>query len=210
MKKISFLLFLLFLTCKTNAYTKADIFNSEIPITWLGFDFTQLKFIGKATQWQDVGEISSAEIRDKYFPAWNDKFVNDKERYIIPDAIKRMDVKYGTDVSSKANSNIKSTFFEDNPSSYQLLDEDKINTIVSKHDFKNYKGIGFIFFVEGMDKKRKEASVWVTFVDIEKHKVLLTKRLEGKASGFGFSNFWIKSLKNVFEEVKDNWKNWSE
>ena len=59
-----------------------------------------------------------------------------------------------------------------------------------------------------MSKGREEASYWVTFVDMKNKKVLLTKRMLGKAVGFGFRNYWAGSAKNVFKAMKKEFKNW--
>lgn len=47
--------------------SKQDILNPDVTITWLGVDFSQLKFIGLAAQWKEAGEISDSELKDKYF-----------------------------------------------------------------------------------------------------------------------------------------------
>jgi hypothetical protein len=39
-------------------------------------------------------------------------------------------------------------------------------------------------------------------------KVLFTKRITGKALGFGFRNYWAGSMKNVFKTMKKEFKNW--
>src|SRR5438045_8051298 len=83
--------------------TKADIFDSSKPITWLGIDFSQTKFIGSAAQFENAGKINNAQIKDIYIPAWNELFVNEQKKYDVADAVHRSSVKYDIDVAIKAN-----------------------------------------------------------------------------------------------------------
>lgn len=191
------------------AQSKADVFNDNTPITWLGLDFSQLKFIGDASQWQDAGEITNSQMRDKYFPSWNNLFIAEKDKYKVADAVRRTEVAYAIEITEKANNSLKGNFFESDGNKYQLLDEQKVTALVKKYDFKGNIGIGMMFFVEGMSKGREHGSMWVTFVDMKSKTVLLTKRVEGKAGGFGFRNYWAKTFVNALKTIKSDWKSWS-
>lgn len=208
MKKLFFLAFALVCSIHLFAQSKADIFDANKEITWLGLDFSQMKFIGDAAQWKDAGEVTNSQMRDKYFPGWNNLFVNEKDKYKVADAVRRTEVLYAIDVTEKANNSLKGNFFESDGNMYHSLDENKVSALVKKYDFKGHAGIGMLFFVEGMSKGRETASVWVTFVDMKSKKVLLTKQMEGKAGGFGFRNYWAKSFLNVIKAVKEDWRSW--
>lgn len=181
------------------AQTKADIFGGSADITWLGIDFTQTKFIGAATQFKDAGEITSAEFRDKYIPGWNQLFLDEQKKYDVAKALKRAEVKYAMEVTEKANNGIKGNFFSDDPMDFKKLDEQKIADIVKGYDFQGKTGIGLMFIIDGMSKKKEEASGWITFVDMKSKKVLHTEYKTGKAGGFGFKNFWAKSFYNMLQ-----------
>lgn len=207
MKKFILSVAVLMMSVAVWAQTKADVFG-DAPITWLGLDFSQMKFIGDATQWKDAGEITNSQLRDKYFPGWNDLFVNEKDRYKLADAVNRTEVNYAIEVTRKANNSLKSNFFTDDANMYQTLNEQKVADLVKKYDFMGNKGIGMLFFVEGMSKGKEAASMWVTFVDMGSKKVLLTKQIEGKSGGFGFRNYWAKTFYNAVKNTKDEWKHW--
>ncbi|OJW84937.1 MAG: hypothetical protein BGO69_10355 [Bacteroidetes bacterium 46-16] len=193
----------------TWAQSKEDIFNSGTDVTWLGLDFTQLKFIGDAAQWKDVGEISDANMRDKYFPGWNELFVKEQKRYDVAKAINRSEVKYALSVTEKANNSIKKpNFFTDDPNAYSHVTEQQIDGLVKKYDFQGNKGIGMLFFVESMSKGKEEAAMWVTFVDMNKKTVLFTKRLTEKSGGFGFRNYWAKTFNNALKDIDKDLKKW--
>jgi len=210
MKSVLFSLLALALSCSAMAQlTKADITNGDKEITWLGVDFTQLKFIGAATQWKDAGEITNAQLRDKYFPAWNNLFINEQKKYNVADAVKRTDVKYAIDVTEKANNKIKGDLFSDDPNEFNHLTAQKIGELVGKYDFMGNKGIGMMFFAESFSKGKEEGTIWVTFVDMNTKKVLLTKKVSEPAGGFGFKNFWAKTLFGALKDTGSDLKKWT-
>lgn len=209
MKKFILSFFVLVISFNLFAQSKADVFDANKEITWLGLDFSQLKFIGDAAQWKDAGEVTNSQMRDKYFPGWNALFINEKDRYKVADAVNRTEVNYAIDVTEKSNNSLKGNFFESDGNLYQTLTEDKVSSLVKKYDFKGNKGIGMLFFVEGMSKGKESASMWVTFVDMNTKTILFTKRVEGKTGGFGFRNYWAKSFINVLKEIKSDWRSWS-
>ena len=209
MKKLSLIVLALALTLSSLAQiSKSDILG-EKNITWLGIDFTQLKFIGSATQWKDAGEITNVQLRDKYFPGWNSLFTNEPKKYDVAGAVSRMDVKFATDVTEKANNNIKGNLFTDDPNEYTRLKASDITTLVSKYDFRGNTGIGMMFFMESMSKGKEEGALWVTFVDMNSKKVLLTQRVTEEAGGFGFKNYWAKTFVGALKDTGKNLKKWT-
>lgn len=200
MKKIFLLIAIAFMASNGNAQTRSDIFG-KTPITWLGLDFTQLKFVGSATQYKDAGVITSNDMRSKYFTAWNNLFVAEQKKYDVAGAVNRDNVTNAIDVTESANNKSKSEYFTDNSGDYQLLNEDKIASLVSHYDFKGKTGLGLLFFVEGMSKDKAEASMWVTFVNMGSKTVLLTRQETGSAGGFGFRNYWAKSFYEVLNDI---------
>lgn len=129
------------------AQSRADIFTGSKDITWLGMDFTQTKFIGSATQFKDAGEITNSEFRDKYIPSWNQLFVNEQKKYNVANAVKRTEVKYGMEVTEKANNSIKGNFFSNDPNDYKKLTDEKIAGLVKQYDFQGKTGIGLLFLL---------------------------------------------------------------
>jgi hypothetical protein len=125
--------------------------------------------------------------------------------------VDRSKVKYATDVTDKLNASIKGKeFFSDNPDDYKKLNEEKVAGLVKKYNFKDNTGVGLMFIVDGMSKAKEEAGAWVTFVDMKSKKVLYTYYATGKATGFGFRNYWagafLKILKDLKKEYNDQKK----
>jgi len=210
MKRFILSLFALAISIQSFAQaTRADIVNGDKEITWLGVDFSQLKFIGSATQWKDAGEITNSQLRDKYFPAWNNLFINEQKKYNVADAVGRAEVKYAIEVTENANNKIKGDLFSEDPNDYSHLTEKKISDMVSKYDYQGNKGIGMMFVAESFSKGKEEGAIWVTFVDMDSKKLLLTKRVTEPAGGFGFKNFWAKTLFGALKDTGKSLKKWS-
>jgi hypothetical protein len=202
MKKLILLFTAAVFAFNTNAQTKADIFNSSTELTWLGLDFSQVHFIGSATQWKDAGEITNDQMRDKYFPGWNALFEKEPKKFDVAKATNRSSVKYASDVTEKANNTLKRDYFVDDANMYHTLDEAKVNALVKKYNFQGNKGLGLLFFVEGMSKGKEEACAWATFVNMVTKEVLWTQRIDGKTGmSIGFRNYWANPFANMLKDL---------
>ena len=210
MKKILFSLLMLFsLGQAYGQFTADDVFKSSVYMTWLGVDFSEVKFIGPASGWGEVSTKSPTEMRDKYFPEWNNLIVNEWKNFKIEEAVSRLELEQDIRAVNKANERSnKKEIFSESISDYQLLDEAKIKAMVKKYDFGDKTGLGFLLVAEGMSKGREEASYWATFVDMKTKNVVFTRRITGKAGGFGFRNYWAGSMKSVFKTMKKEFRNW--
>ncbi len=196
--------------------TKADIFKAGMPVTFLGLDFTQSRFIGTASQYRDAGDVTNNAMKEKYIPAWNEMFVsaNEQKNFKVADAIDRTEVDYAIAVAGKANAAIsKKDFFSEDMKDFPQLDQPAIKELIRKYDYQGKSGLGMLILVEGMRKGEEKgdpsyAKVVVAFIDMGKKELLMAKRVEGKAGGFGFRNFWAGSWKNVLKNMKQEWKTW--
>jgi len=208
--KFKCILALLFISVSTQsvlAQSKADVFDEKVPVTWLGVDYSQTKFIGSATS-KDV-VISNDEFRDTYVSSWNYLFINEQKKYDVAKAVHRESVKYAIDVTIQANKSLtKKDFYSNNPSDFKLLNEAAIANLVKNYDFQNNDGIGLIFFAEGMSKGIESMGIWVTFVDIKSKTVLYTKYETSSPGGFGFRNYWAKPLYTTLKDMESNFKSW--
>lgn len=203
MKKLIFLFAAALFAFNSNAQTKDDVFKSGVELTWLGLDFSQVHFIGSATQWKDAGEITNDQMRDKYFTAWNELFQKEPDKYDVAKATNRGSVKYALDVTEKANNTLKRDYFVDDANMYHTLDEAKVAALVKKYNFQGNKGLGLMFFVEGMSKGKEQACAWATFVNMDKKEVLWTQRVVGKTGmAIGFRNYWANPFNNMLKDLK--------
>lgn len=189
-----------------SAQTKDDLFAGTADVTWLGLDFSQMKFIGEATGFKDHGEVTNSELKSRYIPGWNMLFINEAKKYDVAKQVHRTEVKYALKVVDHANSEIKKDFFSNDPADYGTLDATKVEALVKKYDFMGEKGIGLIIFIDGMSKGKEEASGWAVYVNMEKKSVIMSQHVDGKPGGFGFKNYWAKSLLGMLKDC--DYKDW--
>ena len=113
-------------------YNKEDIFKANTEITWLGVDFSEVKFIGPATGWGDEGTKSPTEMRDKYFPAWNELILSEPKNFKVAEAVSKLEVSNAIEITADANAKMnKKEIFSETISDFQLLSE---NVPLSGHD----------------------------------------------------------------------------
>ncbi|WP_448699592.1 hypothetical protein ACFGVR_21345 [Mucilaginibacter sp. AW1-3] len=191
------------------AQSKADVFDPNVTVTWLGVDYSQTKFIGAATK-SGEAVITNDVFRDGYTSEWNQLFITEQKKYDVAKAIGRKSVEYKIDVALNANRALtKKDFFTNNPGDFHLTTEATIADAVKKYDFMNHEGIGLLFFVDGMSKGTASMGIWVTFVDMKSKTVLYTTYQTAKPGGFGFRNYWAKPLYTVLKDMEDNFKKWA-
>jgi len=196
------LLILAALLCSFAATRAQDIFDPSQPVTWLGLDFSSLRFI------KSDETITDHELQEKYFPGWNELILNEPKKYDLAKAINHDVVENDIDAVTAANARSRNGFVSKVSTEFEHLEEADIRQMVKKYDLKGKSGIGLVFIVESMSKAREEASIWVTFINMGTREVLLTKPVAGKSGGFGFRNYWAGSVAKVLKALPDYMKKW--
>ncbi|MEO7313068.1 MAG: hypothetical protein ABIX01_21960 [Chitinophagaceae bacterium] len=185
--------------------TLKEFFNdSEVPLTYLGVDFTKAKLL---TQ----GDPDA--IRDKHYTAINYVVINEPKKYDIKGAFHKSVVN--TDIAAVNARNEKVNINEilsTNSADYNRLKESDIAAVVKGLDITGKQGVGLLFVMEAMRKvdKDADAAIWVTLIDMKTKKVLMTERIEkNDASGIGFRNYWAATIRRVIEAIdKKKFKEW--
>lgn len=209
MKKLILILIATVSNLVLQAQNNLDIFNTKNDITWLGVDYSEVKFIGPASGWGEVSTKTPTEMRDKYFPEWNELIISQPKQFPIADAVNRAEVNSDITITADMNAKMnKKEIFSENIGDYQLVTENMISDHLKKYNFKGKSGIGMLMMAEGMSKGREEASYWVVFVDMSSKKMLLAKRMTGKSGGFGFRNYWASPIKNILKDMRKEFKRW--
>lgn len=206
MKRLPLILSLVFLATISSfaQSTMSALFNGEAKMVFLGYDFSETRFIGSE------GFTDPNAIQNKYLATWNALTVTEAEKYSLQEAFRLTDQHYenNTDVLTKNNYNtnvLKNTI----NSSFSLT-EDQVKALVAKHEFEKQDAVGLTYVVESLNKLHDSAYVWVTFIDLNTGKVIYTEKLVGKAGGFGFRNFWAGSFYSVKKLIaKTYYKKWS-
>ncbi len=179
-----------------------DVFNAGEPVTWLGVDLSALQLV----KGEDV--ISDAELQSKYFPGWNELILKEPKKFDIAKAVKRSNVEHDINAITEVNKQAKGKFIVNNSTDIKPLDDATVTKMVQKYNLKGKSGIGLVFIVESMDKVEKEATVHVTFINMQNKSVLLSKTMTGESGGFGFRNYWAASFYKILKELPSEMKKW--
>jgi hypothetical protein len=194
---IFFALFILFSTGIVYAQTPTpkDVFTTDIPITYLGIDFSNSKLMGDSL-------ITLNDLTTK-FEAINNVPISEVKKYDIGAALKKTHMSNDLSVVKEHNDKTDPTkFLSKNEADFTKFKEADISKIVSGYNFKGKTGVGLVFIMEGLSKTKERASMYVTFVDMKTNKVIYTERMEGKAGGIGYRNYWVRPVYEVINEIK--------
>jgi hypothetical protein len=181
-------------------------FNSDtISAVYLGIDFTLAKLINDDAS-------NATVIQSEQFNGINDLIVKENKKYDVQEAYRRsnwtVDLKEVEARNSKANPDqLKST----NDADLTRLNPGDIEKLVQNFNYGNHRGYGILLIMEGMDKTKKQATIWFTLINMDEKKVLTTGRVEGKlGNGFGFRNYWASAIKNAISQAKKDYDQWKE
>ena len=198
---ISFLLLTFFLstTGSISAQSKKDFFASpDKKTTWLGLDFTDLKIFGDS-------EANVQAIKDQYFGSINDLVLTEPDKYDVAKAFKRTKLVYDLTEVTRLNALVDSNKLIVLKSDEMMkVTPERVQELVSAYQLTESTGYGIVFIMEGFDKSKKQATMYVTILDMASKKVLLTKRMEGKASGFGYRNYWARTVYEVLNTINSS------
>lgn len=183
---------------------RSDIFNPKTSMVWLGVDFSEARYFGDEKDAVDGGAIKAV------FDRINDLILSESDKYNLSNTFKKKSISTEIQAVTTVNdatddSNIVSTQTGD----YTRMDQAFVQRMVKQYDLETKEGIGVVFIIEGMHKAKAEAAIWVTFIRMSDQSVLLTKRLEAKAGGFGLRNYWAKAIFNGLVTVeKQEYNRW--
>jgi hypothetical protein len=199
------LLLLCLMNANSYAQTLKEFFNDKsIQLTYLGVDFSQVKIQGEAAP--------SSDIREK-FDAINSLIITEVKKYDIAKSFKRTGtIQNELAAVNKVNASVNVDKAKtDNVSDLEgNVKPEDVKKHVKGYDLSGKKGIGLVFIMDGMSKTNKEATMYVTLVDLAKKKVLLTERMTGKAQGFGLRNYWAYTVDRVLNSIeKGKYSDWS-
>ncbi|MBS1948517.1 MAG: hypothetical protein JST47_12190 [Bacteroidetes bacterium] len=200
------LLFVYLVACTTVfSQTAKEVFsNSETQILYLGVDFTKAKIIGE--------HANEFDIRSKDYPGLNDLIVAEPKKYELKLSFHKSFIDHDLGEVAVRNSKINAEdIISSNTADFHRLQSSDIETLVSGFDFGDKKGVGLLLVVEAFSKMEKATAVWVTLVDMKYKKVLMTERMQGRASGVGLRNSMAGSIKNILDEIeKTKYQQWKE
>jgi hypothetical protein len=184
--------------------TMADLFSGKSKLVFLGLDFTQAKYIGK------IGFTDPMAIQNQHIVSWNNLIELEPKKFSLQKAFSLKDDQYKSKVEDMVALN-KSVNVEKNITDDEYsITEDQVKKSVAKYSLSEKDGIGVVYVVESLNKNAEKLVAWVAFIDLATKKVIHTEKVEGKAGGFGFRNYWAGGVYKINQEIdKSLYKKWS-
>ncbi len=166
-------------------------------LTYFGLDCTELVVIGESATGED--------IVNKYFVSWNGVVINEEKKYDFGKAFKKKQVNKDIAYVSKQNA-------QRNPADViayesKSISEDELVRHIKSYDVEG-SGVGLVFVLENFNKIEEQGTMWVTFFDIESKQVLMAKHMSAKPGGFGMRNFWVRTVYDVLQDSRKQYKKW--
>lgn len=195
---------LLLLSLAAQAQSVSSVFDPSAPVTWLGLDFSDAKFIGDRDKYGSLSDV-------RYFlKAWNDLMETEKDKYNVAKPFKKTTVDYRLDVTREHNDELDVTeMLTADQSRYDHIHAADVQAIVKSYDFKGLSGTGVMFIVESFSKTSQKGAFWVTFIDLGSGEVLFTERAEGAPGGSGIRNFWAGAVLDMLKKIeKKDFERW--
>jgi len=201
MKNILFIILLLSLAFQSKAQNAQDLFSPDVPVTWLGIDYSHCKLIGNFAEFADAGRKSTWLIRDSYFPKWNAIIMNEPDKFDVRGMLRRGDL--GFDLEMITGINAQTPLAEMEVFSPVMYSEEDIRSFVNQYEFKVKNGIGLVLITECMNKIMNEAWYHFVAIDMGTGNVILHERLRGQPSGIGLRNYWANSIHKVIRNIQE-------
>lgn len=208
MKVRFFILFVALCSVKQVASAQSinRVFDANDPIVWLGLDFTGAIFIG------DREKLGSENDIRYIMGAWNSLMLDEKEKYNIHTMLGKQKVDYRLDVTRAHNDAlVLKDIYSDKLSDHLHLKKSDIEMIVKSYSFNDLKGVGLMFIVESFNKPGVEASIWITFINLEGKEIFFTEKMVAPPSGFGLRNYWAGAIYSIMKKVAwgefEGWRN---
>lgn len=199
------LLLLLFLGSAASAQvSRADIFDEESEIAWLGLDFTKARLVGL--------DMTGEEAKEKFIPRWNGVIGMEWNKFDIEAHFGYEDVSLDFERTLDRNHQIdEDGLMKMTSGPADKLERSDIEELAAAYEGYSDRPIGLIFVVEQFNKYAEEefGAIWVSFIDLDNGKLLFTERMEGSPGGMGKVSYWSSTAHRVIkrgEEHLDEWE----
>lgn len=181
-----------------------EFFTSmEAEVEFVGLDFSQAKMVGLKTK------HASDETQVHYFRAWNDLLMKERQKYDVKRAFMKRNINYNLKIVNQQNQDIKWGDFRTDlsPPSFSTK---RLQKLVNSYNIKEMKSkYGLSFVVHSFNQFRERAYVYVVVFDVTTKKILFSAQTSGNAGGFGFRNYWARTIYNILENIRDyKFKKW--
>jgi hypothetical protein len=196
--KLLWIAFCLVITYFSYGQDAREFFTSlEAEVEFVGLDFSQAKMVGLNAK------NAPDEIQVTYFRAWNDLLMQERQKYDVNRAFMKRSIDYNFKIVNCLNKKIKPVdlLTDLSPQSFSAK---KLQAVVNCYDTKEMKSkYGLSFIVHSFNQFRERAYVYVVIFDVKTKKILFSAQTSGDAGGFGFRNYWARTIYNILENIRD-------
>jgi len=194
MMKNLFAFALLVLLSASSALGQTDMkrIYEATTMHWYGIDYSQTRFIGP------VGFNEPERLQDHYFDAWNDVINDEYEKYSFEEFFLMETVERRMDLVRKQNQSAENVPGRIIDGDFSLSREQVIE-ILSNYSYDIDNGIALHVVMESLNKTETHATAYWVFVDPGTRTIIHMERMEGKAAGFGFRNYWIRPIMEMLD-----------
>lgn len=186
MKSITLIAFC-FLFASSVAQTRNDIVNPDVPMVFLGIDFSGIKFT-KADEFNNKDQIL------RFFDDMNNIYDTEGLKNGIGKRFDKSDMKKDFSYVMAKNASVDWQTVYSDDTEYGLSDELIKNLIkelaVDKEKYKDH--LGLVFCPENYCKTHTEGSIAVVIFNVNNNQPLFIKHYSFKPSGYGFFYYWQK------------------
>lgn len=181
-----------------------DLFRvSEYKVSWLGIDFSHVKLIGGFTQFSGAGTQSVVDVRNNFFPAWNNLVLSEPDKYDIKGMLRKGEITY--DISMIMNLNANCPVEEMEGQNTPNYSKEDIQKFVSSYPIENKSGIGVLLVAESLNKNAQEGYFHFVVINLSTKEVLFQERMRGEPTGFGLKNYWAGSYYRIMKDIRDSY-----
>jgi len=177
----------------------SDVFVKK-TLTFYGLDFSNTKLIGSSTF------IDPQTVKSRFYKEWNNLMKIERKKYDVAKFYKKRVANYAFEIVHERNTlpTVSEMVIDDD----HRISKDLLDRIITKYRDPDHDGLGLVYIVESLNDYDKEMRIWVTFFDIESHKILLSELFTGKPGGGGFRNYWAKAFYNVMRISEGEYQKW--
>jgi hypothetical protein len=172
-----------------------EMFDDKTRVYFYGLDFTHAHFVGS------MGFKDAPSLKSYFMPEWNNLFVKEATKYSLQRALRLTSTNYITSISHHTELNKTIDVASKITDGTYAFSESDVNEALKQYQLPDKDGIGLTYIVEAFSKSEEMAIVWVTFFDLETKKILLAEKLQGKAGGGSFRNFWAGAILQINNSI---------
>lgn len=191
---LHFILSILFFTTSVDAQNKADIFNPELPLTWMGVDYSEVRYTG------DAGDVTTLQMKD-YFIKINEMILEETTKFNLEKTFSKTTVNRNIELIRKRTNDLDTgLIMAGKIIELNRLNKYKIINLVNSYETGSLTGLACVIIMEDISKTWEQATMVLAYFNAGTKEVLLTVPLTGEASGIGFRNHWASVIDNAMQK----------